>query len=69
MSFGMLYLVLACVATTLYFTIKYGLKAFNKYATVDFEASRYSPPSPMFVKVGIALHIIVVLAILAIVII
>lgn len=69
MSFVSLYIMLACVAATLYFVGKYSLKAFNKYATVDFEVSRYSPPSKTFVNVGIALHVIVVLAILAIVII
>lgn len=69
MSFVMLYFVLACIVATLYFTVKYGLKAFEKYATVDFEASRYSPPSPKFVKVGIALHVVVVLTILTIVVI
>lgn len=69
MSFFALYITLACIAATLYISVKYGLKAFEKYAIVDFEASRYSPPSPMFVKVGIALHVIVVLAILAIVVI
>lgn len=69
MSFGMLYLVLACIVATIYLAGKYGLKAFEKYATVGFEASRYSPPSPTFVRVGSALHVIIVLAILAIVII
>lgn len=69
MSFVSLYIILACIAATIYLVGKYSLKAFNKYATVDFGASRYSPPSKAFVNVGIALHVIVVLAILAIVII
>lgn len=69
MSFVSLYITLAIITAGFYFVVKYGLKVFEKYATIDFQTSRYSPPSPMFVKVGIALHVIVVLAILAIVII
>ncbi len=67
MSFGMIYLMLATIATVVYFTGKYSLNTFEKYATVDFEASRYTPPTKGFKVVGVAFHIIVFVAILAIV--
>lgn len=67
MSFLELYVVLALIAVVGYFGIKYGLKLFEKYATVDFEASRYTPPSNTFKVVGWSLHAVLIILILAII--
>lgn len=67
MGFLELYTILALVAVLGYFSIKYGLKVFEKYATVDFEASRYTPPSKTFKVVGWSLHGALVVLILAII--
>lgn len=62
-----LYIVLALISVVGYFGIKYGLKLFEKYATIDFEASRYTPPSSTFKVVGWSLHVVLVVLILAII--
>lgn len=67
MGFLEIYAIIAVVAALGYFGIKYGLKAFEKYATVDFEASRYTPPSKTFKVVGWSLHGALVILILAII--
>lgn len=67
MGFLELYTILAVIAVLGYFGIKYGLKAFEKYATVDFEASRYTPPSKTFKIVGWSLHAVLIVLILAII--
>lgn len=67
MGFLELYAILALIAALGYFGIKYGLKAFEKYATVDFEASRYTPPSETFKVVGWSLHGALVVLILTII--
>lgn len=67
MSFLELYAVLALIAAVGYFGIKYSLKLFEKYATVDFEASRYTPPSSTFKVVGWSIRVVLVVLILAII--